>query len=546
MSLIAHTGAHRQPLLLLHPHHRLPYTCNTHMDAQLDAIVVGGGIAGMVYATQLVDLAQGRPVRVRVLSKAPVQVSSSFAAQGGVAAVMRTEDSVEQHVRDTLTVGAGRNDPAVVRLVVSEGPALIRGLIGIGARFDANADGELDLAREGGHSAARVVHHRDRTGEEIVRVLHQRMTNTPGIEVMDGQRAIDLLVDGEGDQRRCIGVRAVDMRTGEVVDHFATHVILATGGAGNLYEHTTNPPTATGDGIAMAIRADVPVRDMAFVQFHPTALYAKKSGRVSLISEAVRGAGARLRGADKRPLMTGLHPMGDLAPRNIVARAIHHEMQQHAMPHVWLDASPIGSHRFAAEFPGIARDCAAIGLVPGRDLLPVMPAAHYLCGGVRTDDRGRTALAGLYALGECASSGLHGADRLASNSLLEALVIPKRAAQATLCEGLMAVPVPSRIQRTNQLASRTLELIPRAMATLTHTMTMHVSIVRTEEGLHQALREINHLDRQVRASWQRRRWSADMMDLRDLLTVARSVTASALAEPDSIGAHFILHGIRSA
>lgn len=509
------------------------------MSDSVDAIVIGGGIAGMVYATQLVDLAGARPVRVRILSKAPVQVSNSFAAQGGVAAVMRKGDSFEQHVQDTLTVGAGRNDPEVVRLVVKEGPTLIRGLIGIGAHFDANAKGELDLAREGGHSTARVVHHRDSTGEELVRVLHKRITGTAGIEVMDGQRAIDLLVEGEGDQRRCIGVRAVDLRTGDVIDHFAPNVVLATGGIGQLYEHTTNPPTATGDGIAMAIRAGVPVRDMAFVQFHPTALYTGKRGQAGLISEAVRGAGARLRGADKRPLMPGVHPMGDLAPRNIVARAIHHEMSLHDVPHVWLDASPIGIERFTHEFPGIARQCSALGLLPGKDLLPVMPAAHYVCGGVRTDDRGRTPLPGLFALGECASSGMHGADRLASNSLLEALVIPKRAAQATLEHRSSCPASPSRLHLSDHLVKRSLGIIPRAMNALTHAMTRNVGIVRNAKGLENALRVINCIERQLDPIWKRRRWSPGLMDLRDLLVVGRSIAESALSEPKSVGAHYL-------
>lgn len=507
------------------------------MSERVDVIVVGGGIAGMVYATQLVDLAKGKPVRVRILSKAPVEVSSSYAAQGGVAAVMRESDSFEQHVKDTLTVGAGRNDADVVRLVVREGPELIRGLVGIGAHFDANAKGELDLAREGGHSTARVVHHRDRTGEEIVRVLHQRVAETPGIDVMEGQRAIDLLVEGEGEQRRCIGVRAVDLRTGDVLDHFSPNVALATGGIGQLYEHTTNPPTATGDGIAMAIRAGVPVRDMAFVQFHPTALYTGKRGQASLISEAVRGAGARLLGADKKPLMTGMHPMGDLAPRNIVARVIHREMMLRHVPHVWLDASPIGIQRFTHEFPGIARACRALGLLPGKDPLPVMPAAHYLCGGIHTDDRGRTALPGLFALGECASSGLHGADRLASNSLLEALVIPKRAAQATIDGGSAVPPAPSHIHVSDQLAKRAVEIIPRAMSAHTHAMTLNVGIVRNAQGLENALRVMNCIERQVEPIWKRRRWSVGLMDLRDLLVVGRSIAEGALHEPKSVGAH---------
>lgn len=509
------------------------------MRTPLNVIVVGGGIAGMAYATQLADQAGKRPVRIRILSKASVQVSNSYQAQGGVAAVMRGEDSFADHVRDTLAVGGGRNDAEVVRLVVQEGPAMIRGLIGLGVHFDKEPGGALELAREGGHSTARVVHHRDRTGEEIVRVLQQRVQATAAISVVPDQRAIDLITAGEGATRRCIGVRAVDLRSGDITEHFAHAVVLATGGAGQLYEHTTNPPGATGDGIAMGIRAGACTRDMAFVQFHPTALFSGRRGTANLISEAVRGAGARLLGADKQPLMAGIHPMGDLAPRHVVARAIHREMVRAGVDHVWLDAGPIGIQRFTHEFPGIAEQCRDTGLLPGRDLLPVMPAAHYMCGGLFTDDRGHTSIHGLFALGECAGSGLHGADRLASNSLLEALVIPKRAAEATWeTPCAQAVPAPRTIAQ-HRLAKRPVEIVGRAMTALTHAMTMHVGIIRHTKGLESALRVINCIERQVEPIWKRRRWTPGLMDLRDLLVVARSVTDAALHEPVSVGAHYL-------
>ena len=509
------------------------------MSSTLDVIVVGGGIAGMTYATQKADKARRREVRIRILSKAAVQVSSSFHAQGGVAAVMRAEDSFEDHVRDTLTVGEGRNDADVVRLVVKQGPTMIRGLIGLGAHFDKDRGGALQLAREGGHSAARVVHHRDRTGEEIVRVLQQRVRDTPVIELVMDQRVLDLLTEGDGAHRRCIGVRTVDLRTGDVIEHFAHAVVLATGGAGRSFEHTTNPPGATGDGVAMGIRAGALTRDMAFVQFHPTALFTGERGTVSLISEAVRGAGARLLTVDGRPLMAGIHPMGDLAPRNVVARAIHREMMHTGARYVHLDVSPIGVERFSSEFPGIAADCRDAGLLPGRDLLPVMPAAHYLCGGLRTDSRGRTSIHGLYALGECACSGLHGADRLASNSLLEALVIPERAAEATWATPVEHAPSSSCTVARDRLVKRPVEIVGRAMAALTHAMSMHVGIVRSRQGLESALRVINCIDRQVRPIWIRRRWSPELLDLRDLLEVARAMIGAALDEPVSVGSHYV-------
>lgn len=510
------------------------------MNRPLDILVVGGGIAGMSFATQLVDMSGGRPHRIRLLSKAPVQVSNSHAAQGGVAAVLHPKDSFERHVADTLVVGAGRNDPAVVELVVREGPDLIRGLVSLGAHFDADAGGRLQLAREGGHSTARVVHHRDSTGAEIVRVLHERVARSPSIAVMEGWRVLDLLLSGRNGNRRCVGVRALHGGTNTVHDLHADVIVLATGGAGQVYPHTTNPAEATGDGVAMAARAGVSLRDMAFVQFHPTSLYTGGTGQAFLVSEAVRGAGARLLTHDGRPLMDGVHPMGDLAPRNVVARAIHAEIRGGSKPHVWLDASPIGMARFAREFPAIDRRCCELGLVPGRDLIPVVPAAHYLCGGVATDDRGRTDLPGLLALGECAGSGLHGADRLASNSLLEALVIPKRAAASVAAMADPVVPLVDPGPTRQHVASRAPQGVHRAMHDLQHAMSTHVGIVRDKEGLSVALRTIAHCERVIAPMCSRRRWSRDLFILRDLVGVARAITEAALAEPDSVGTHYLV------
>ncbi len=508
------------------------------MKRPLEVIVVGSGLAGMAYATQLVDLIGERLVRIRVLAKTSVRQSNSYLAQGGIAAVMRSDDSIDRHVRDTLEVGEGRNDIDVVRLVVSGGPALINGLLRIGADLDVDVDGRLDLAREGGHSMARVVHHRDRTGEELIRVLQQRMRSTSAVEVFEQQRAIDLLVEEHDGARRCIGVRSMDMRRGHLVDRTADLVVLATGGAGQVFRHTTNPLGATGDGMAMARRADVPLRDMAFVQFHPTALYMEGPGPAFLVSEAVRGAGARLMGRDGTPLMKGIHPLGDLAPRNIVARAIHREMVDHDMPHVWLDASPIGTVQFARAFPGIEKECRKRGIVPGRDLIPVMPAAHYMCGGIRTDDRGLTDLAGLLALGECASSGLHGADRLASNSLLEALVMAKRAAESTAVYGHRLALPGEHVVSFDRLSERAGPEVVKFTEVLRRAMFTCMGIIRHHESMLHALRIISRFERTVERSWARKRWSRELIDLRDLLSVARCISEAALAEPFSIGTHF--------
>jgi len=510
------------------------------MNTPLDVIVVGGGIAGMACAVELVDQAGDRPVRVRILAKEPVQGSNSFAAQGGMAAVMHPADSTARHVRDTLTVGEGRNDPAVVRRVVREGPAMVRALLALGAEFDRDAGGGIALAREGGHTMARVVHHQDRTGAEIVRVLQRRTRSLPQVTVIDAQ-ATDLLVrDGQ-----CIGVRARDMRQGRSTDLFAHAVVLATGGIGQVFLHTTNPPGATGDGIAMAVRAGVPQKDMAFVQFHPTALYTGTTGTAFLISEAVRGAGAVLLRPDGRPLMAGVHPQGDLAPRNVVARTIARVMTSTRAPHVWLDTSAMGAARFRREFPTIAARCRELGIMPGRDRIPVMPAAHYLCGGIRTDGTGRTALKGLYALGECACSGLHGADRLASNSLLEALVIPRHAARRMLRAHPRWTPAPDAAVHEDPPTEsrRTPAIDPHALIDdLRRTMTRHVGILRTQHGLHQALRRIERTNALVTQAWSRGERADELLVLRHMVAVARGIVLAALTEPHSIGTHWVSGG----
>ncbi|MBK9148513.1 MAG: L-aspartate oxidase [Flavobacteriales bacterium] len=505
----------------------------------LEVIVVGGGIAGMACAVALIEPAEGRPLRIRVLTKAPVAGSSSYAAQGGVAVVMGDGDTVKIHVEDTIRVGAGRNDREVVERVVREGPAVIDWLQRMGARFDHDADGKLHLAREGGHSRARVLHHRDRTGEEIVRVLRERLGALTGVQLMQGHRAVDLIIEVEGQSRRCVGVQAIDLSSGDLMEHRADLVVLATGGVGQVYERTTNPAEATGDGVAMAVRADLPLRDMAFVQFHPTALHTGGSGQVPLISEAVRGAGARLIGGNGLPLMDRVHPAKDLAPRHVVARAIEMTMKHSGMQHVWLDASSIGPARFAAEFPAIERECRAHGIAPGRDLIPVSPAAHYLCGGIATDDQGRSSLPGLIAIGECAGSGLHGADRLASNSLLEALVIPRRAANAWLRETHGEHVASKRCIAQSKLSRRAPEAAMRAIASIRHAMSAHAGIIRDLEGLEAALRTIARCERAIAAMWQRRRWSLPLIEARDLAAVSRAVIEAALAQPVSIGTHQI-------
>lgn len=501
-----------------------------------DVLIVGGGIAGMAYAVQLKKLDLEDRYRIRILSKAPVSQSNSFAAQGGVAAVMASQDSVEQHVKDTLTVGGGRCIPSVVERVVREGSECINELIHMGAHFDAGSDGLLHLTNEGGHSFPRVVHHLDRTGAEIVRTLLAQV-RALDIEVLPWQRALDLLTVEHRGEQICTGVRTMHTRSGRIADHRASVVVLATGGAGQVYRHTTNPPAATGDGIAMAIRAGVPVRDMAFVQFHPTALFTSEEGTVQLISEAVRGAGAILRDRSGIAFMKEVHPMADLAPRNVVARAIHRRMLEEGSKHVWLDASSIGVEGFAEKFPAIAANCKEHGIVPGRDMIPVMPAAHYLCGGIRTDDRGHTTMKGLLALGECASTGLHGADRLASNSLLEALVIAKRAADHTIAP--TSIDNAKNVMAAPEIVKKSDPWMHELRSQLRMLMTRHLGIIRTREGMALAKSSIEVILDEVNARWRSGTVDPVAIELRDLATVAWAIADGALREKQSVGTHCV-------
>lgn len=507
------------------------------MNRCLNVIVVGSGVAGMAFAHRLSVLAGKGEVDIRILSKAPPETSNSHAAQGGVAAVIDPTDSWEQHRDDTLVVGAGRCDPNVVEMVVREGPQCIQELLGFGARFDADADGSLNAAREGGHGAARIVHHQDSTGAELVRVLREQVERSDAIRIEEPMHAVDLLLDESGEQQRCCGVRVLDLDTGRITDRHADVVVLATGGAGQVFMHTTNPPGATGSGVAMAVRAGVDLRDMAFVQFHPTALYTPDPGTVFLISEAVRGAGAILLKPNGERLMAGIHPSGDLAPRNVVARAIHATMRSTGAPHVRLDARSIGRTRFIHEFPTIYDHCRGMGIDPTTDLIPVMPAAHYLCGGIRTDAFGQSSLAGLLALGECACSGLHGADRLASNSLLEALVIPRSAAT-----NVLATAWPERLRNDTEVGADRSD--PQhgdhelTLLQLRNAMTTYLGLVRDRNGMAEGVRIISSVLQHADEAWARGDRSSALMDLRDLASVALAIANTARSEERNVGTHF--------
>ncbi len=393
--------------------------------ARADVIVVGSGIAGLTAALRARRL--GRTVLL--VTKATVDAGSTRWAQGGIAAALSEEDSPEEHLHDTLVAGVGLCDDDAVRVLVTEGPDAVRELIDIGARFDVDDSGAIALTREGGHLRDRIAHAGgDATGAEISRALVAAVQLDLGIEIIENALALDLLVDDTGAAQ---GVTLHVMGSGQrdgIGAALAPAVILATGGFGQVFGQTTNPYVSTGDGVALALRSGADIADLEFVQFHPTVMWLGPlaQGQQPLVSEAVRGEGAVLLDSSGEPLMRGLHPLEDLAPRDIVAKAIMRRMREEGAPHVWLDGRMLGADTWLQRFPTILENCRTRGIDPVTDLIPVAPAQHYVSGGVRTDLWGRASIRGLYACGEVACTGVHGANRLASNSLLEGLVFARR------------------------------------------------------------------------------------------------------------------------
>lgn len=435
-------------------------------ETEADLVVIGGGVAGLTAART----ASLRGLRVLTLSKGGATDTSTQYAQGGIAVVAPHGDSVESHVQDTVEAGAGLCDVDAVRSIVEGGQAAVAALTDLGAVFDLGRDGQISRTREGGHSTRRIIHAGgDATGAEV-----QRALNAAGLPVLFGAAACEILTGPSGVQ----GVLAVSDKGFGVIH--APAVLLATGGLGQLYALSTNPPGATADGVALALWAGAAVADLEFLQFHPTVLYTPGGlGRRPLISEAVRGEGGILVDSEGDSVTAGVHPRGDLAPRDVVSRAIAARMRALGTDHVYLDARAIDG--FPQRFPTITASCRAAGIDPGTDLIPVAPAAHYQCGGVVTDPHGRTAVAGLYAAGEVARTGLHGANRLASNSLLEGLVVGERvgaAAAERLGERVRVTDVPTRI----------VECVDRGV--LQQLMTDHASVVRDRAGLDEAIKRM--------------------------------------------------------
>jgi L-aspartate oxidase len=509
-----------------------------------DYLVLGSGIAGLTFALNVAPRG-----RVAIVTKKDRAESNTNYAQGGIASVTSKEDTFELHVRDTLAAGAGLCRESVVRTIVEEGPARIAELIDLGMKFserDApSEDGgkELDLGREGGHSKRRILHAKDVTGREIERALLNAVSRQPNIEIFENHIAIDLITSqklGYVGENRCLGAYVFDKKGNQVHTFAAPVTLLATGGCGKVYLYTTNPDIATGDGVAMAYRAGATIANMEFVQFHPTCLYHPKA-KSFLVSEAVRGEGGILRTLEGAEFMDAYHPLKSLAPRDIVARAIDTEMKKSGAEHVWLDITHKPARFLINRFPNIYQTCLTYGIDMTKEPIPVVPAAHYQCGGVVTDVDGQTDIAGLYAVGEAACTGLHGANRLASNSLLEALVCAHRAAGRVLAaaptETGLKIPLWQAGDATN---ADELVVVSHNWDEIRRLMWDYVGIVRTNKRLQRAQKRLANLQEEIHDYYWNFTVTADLLELRNIATVAELIVNCALMRPESRGLNYNL------
>ncbi|TXH12559.1 MAG: L-aspartate oxidase [Gammaproteobacteria bacterium] len=504
------------------------------MTLRFDVLIIGSGLAGQAAALRLAPTHQ-----VALISKRKLEDSASNWAQGGIAAVLDNRDSIEAHIRDTLTAGAFLNNPRATRFVIENGRRAVDWLIAQGVPFTRD-DAGYHLTREGGHSARRVIHVADATGQAVQSTLTEKVLQEPNITVFEHHIAIDLIT---GDklglpEQRCLGVYALDSRSGEVLTIGARNTLIATGGAGKVYLYTTNPDTSTGDGIAMAWRAGCRIANMEFIQFHPTCLYHPHA-KSFLISEAVRGEGGRLLLPDGRRFMSWHDARGELAPRDVVARAIDFEMKKRGLDCVYLDITHKPASFLNEHFPNILAHCHELGIDITRQPIPVVPAAHYTCGGVVTDLHGRTPIPGLYVAGEASCTGLHGANRLASNSLLECLVFAEAAtndirAQSS-ADALPELPEwdASRVSDPDEEI-----VIAHNWEELRRFMWDYVGIVRTTKRLKRAENRIRLLTREIDDFYSHFRVSHDLIELRNLVVTADLIVRCALRRRESRGLHF--------
>lgn len=515
---------------------------------QTDFLVIGTGIAGLTYALKLSTRFPEK--KILVMTKAAADETNTKYAQGGVAVVNDLErDSFEKHIEDTLVAGDGLCNEEVVEIVVKEGPDRVRELIEWGARFDKEKDGDYKLGKEGGHSEFRIIHHKDITGWEMERALLHAVSQQKNIEIIKHCFVIDIitqhhlgyLVTKSAPDIECYGVYVLNLSTNRVEKILARFTLLATGGNGQVYRTTTNPSIATGDGVAMVYRAKGRIENMEFIQFHPTALYEPGlGGQAFLITEAVRGDGGILRNKDGEAFMERYDERKDLAPRDIVARAIDSEMKRTGTEHVWLDCRHFSKESFTEHFPNIYQKCLSIGIDITKDMIPVAPAAHYSCGGIKTDEWGRTSIKNLYACGECSSTGLHGANRLASNSLLEAMVFAHRC-YLDVVEREHIPSFKEKVPDWNAEGTsdpREMILITQSLKELQQVMTDYVGIVRNNIRLKRASRRLDLLWEETEKLYSESTLSPQLLELRNLITVGYLIVKGASFRTESRGLHF--------
>ncbi len=509
-----------------------------------DFLVIGSGAAGLSFALRAAENGN-----VTVLTKKERMDSNTNYAQGGIASVFAPDDSFEQHIEDTLRVGVGLCNPEAVSAIVREGPDRIGDLEHWGVGFTHNeADGSLDLGREGGHTRNRIVHALDRTGMAVEQAMLERVRNHPRIEILEDHIAVEFITEHHLIKRgktktnsiHCWGVYSLNGNTGEVEVYLSKVTVLASGGAGQVYQHTTNPGIATGDGIAMAFRAGASIANLEFMQFHPTALF-HPDGDSFLISEAVRGFGGILRNKDGEAFMIKYHQQADLAPRDVVARSIDTEMKKSGSPCVYLDVTHLDAENLRSRFPQINERLLSLKLDMTREPVPVVPAAHYICGGVLTDLEGRCSLKGLYVTGEAACTGVHGANRLASNSLLEALVFSDRACKSAVnyLDSLTA-PLPD-IPAWNIEGTFDHEewvLISHDQREIQRLMWDYVGIVRSDERLKRAERRINLIAGEIEGFYKKTSITPALLELRNIACIASLIIRSALFRKESRGLHY--------